>query len=598
MAPEHWYNEQLTTAKSQLVRTNKHIRNVSMLRILLFIGTFMIIYFLWEKSTTVICLGASCTFIPFLGLLKLHTKLFYRKQWLEVKISLLQNELKGLQNDYSNFEDGKEFINPEHNYSYDLDIFGKRSLFQAVNRTCTLIGKQTLAQWMSEHLRKKEDIKKRQTCIQELSQHTDFRIKFAILGKINQTQTNDELDIRKWATQTSYFTKSVWANILVWGVPLTNLILLTAGLLNIISFSWFGIVFFTFVVFSFSVVKRATTLQEEYAQKLMILDTYAQLIAWSEKQNWKAPGLQGLINDLKMNGQSPAKILQELSKELSRLDLRNNQFLYVLLEGSIFFQLRQMVRIENWKQRYGNYLEGWIQAVGKIDALCSLATFAYNHPDYIYPNIADQPFCFKAKEMGHPLIPANQCITNDATIPSRPYFLIITGANMAGKSTYLRTIGINYLLSCIGAPVCCKELTLYPAQLVTSLRTTDSLSENESYFFAELKRIGRIIDKLNQGEELFIILDEILKGTNSADKQKGSFNLIRQFILNQTNGIIATHDLLLGELAQRFPENIKNYCFEADITNEELTFSYKLREGIAQNMNACFLMQKMGITFE
>ena len=165
----------------------------------------------------------------------------------------------------------------------------------------------------------------------------------------------------------------------------------------------------------------------------------------------------------------------------------------------------------------------------------------------------------------------------------------------AEKSTYLRTIGVSYLLACIGAPVWAEKMKLYPAQLITSLRTTDSLTENESYFFAELKRLKLIIDKLNSGEELFIILDEILKGTNSMDKQKGSFALIKQFMALQANGIIATHDLLLGSLIDLFPEDIHNYCFEADITNNELTFSYKLRDGVAQNMNACFLMKKMGI---
>ena len=195
-------------------------------------------------------------------------------------------------------------------------------------------------------------------------------------------------------------------------------------------------------------------------------------------------------------------------------------------------------------------------------------------------------------------MPPAQCVKNDALIPSRPYFLIITGANMAGKSTYLRTIGTNYLLACIGAPACCDALTLYPARLVTSLRTSDSLSDNESYFFAELKRLKRIIDMLNNGKELFIILDEILKGTNSTDKQKGSFDLIRQFMHLDTNGIIATHDLLLSRLAEQFPGNIRNYCFEADIKDNELTFSYRLREGTAQNMNACFLMKKMGIIIQ
>ena len=202
---------------------------------------------------------------------------------------------------------------------------------------------------------------------------------------------------------------------------------------------------------------------------------------------------------------------------------------------------------------------------------------------------------FQAKDMGHPLMPSTQCVLNDANIPSRPYFIIITGANMAGKSTYLRTIGTNHLLACIGSPVCCASLKVYPAKLMTSLRTNDSLTDNESYFFAELKRLKQIIDQLNNGEELFIILDEILKGTNSKDKQKGSFSLVQQLMQLKANGIIATHDLLLGQLQEHFPTTIRNYCFEADIKDNELSFSYKLREGVAQNMNACFLMKKMGL---
>ena len=167
---------------------------------------------------------------------------------------------------------------------------------------------------------------------------------------------------------------------------------------------------------------------------------------------------------------------------------------------------------------------------------------------------------------------------------------------MAGKSTYLRTVGIDYLLACVGAPVFAKEFSLCPAHLVTSLRTSDSLTGHESYFFAELKRLQMIIQRLQQGERLFIILDEILKGTNSIDKQKGSLALMRQLVAQQACGIIATHDLVLGDLEKEYPEAVKNYCFEADIKENELSFSYQLREGIAQNMNACFLMRKMGIT--
>ena len=598
MKPQEWYNTNLSDTNKNLNKVNKTILYISITRILLFVGCISTVIALWSYSAQTIIIGACCTLIPFLIMIKVHNSFFMRKQWLEVKADILEKELKGLDNDYSDFDDGKEFSDTEHLYSFDLDIFGRKSLFQAINRTCTHIGKRTLAGWIKNHLRTKKDIENRQNCIKDLSTRNDFRLKFAITGLINRSENSDDNDIQKWARTESSLTKSTWARILIWLVPSVNIILLVCGLVNIISMSWFGLVFSVFVILSFSVIKRATALQEEYGKKLRTLSIYARLIKLTQSEEWNAEGIKDIVKRLEIDGKSPADALNALTKELDRLDLRNNQILYVILEGSMFFQLRQMIRIEAWKDRYGKYLSGWLEAVGEIDALCSLGTFAYNHPDYKFAEITDTPFCYDAEELGHPLMPEEQCVKNNALIPSRPYFLIITGANMAGKSTYLRAIGVNYLLACIGAPSCCKRMKIHPAQLITSLRTSDSLSDNESYFFAELKRLKRIIDMLNNGEELFIILDEILKGTNSTDKQKGSFSLIRQFMTLKANGIIATHDLLLGELVKYFPDQIRNYCFEADIKNNELYFSYKIREGIAQNMNACFLMKKMGIVIE
>lgn len=598
MKPQEWYNTNLSDTNQNLNKVNKTILYISIIRIMLFVGCISTVIALWSYSAQTIIIGACCTLIPFLIMIKVHNSFFMRKQWLEVKADILKKELKGLNNDYSVFDDGKEFSDTEHLYSFDLDIFGSKSLFQAINRTCTHIGKRTLADWMKNHLRTKKDIENRQNCIKDLSTRNDFRLKFAITGLINRSKNSDDNDIQKWVETESSLTKSTWARILIWLVPSVNIILLVCGLANIISMSWFGLIFSVFVILSFSVIKRATALQEEYGKKLKTLSTYARLITLAQNEEWNAEGIKDIVKRLEIDGKSPADALNALTKELDRLDLRNNQILYVILEGSMFFQLRQMIRIEAWKDRYGKCLSGWLETVGEIDALCSLGTFAYNHPDYLFSEITDTPFCYDAEELGHPLMPKEQCVKNNALIPSRPYFLIITGANMAGKSTYLRIIGVNYLLACIGAPSCCKRMKIHPAQLITSLRTSDSLSDNESYFFAELKRLKRIIDMLNNGEELFIILDEILKGTNSTDKQKGSFSLIRQFMTLKANGIIATHDLLLGELVKYFPYQIRNYCFEADIKNNELYFSYKIREGIAQNMNACFLMKKMGIVIE
>lgn len=597
MNPENHYTKRLSLTEGQLQQVKKQIFRISMLRLALFIAGIAGLYFFFNQTTLlIVCI--CLTFLPLFILVKIHNRFFIRKEWLETQARIIQEELQALSGDYSSFEDGKEYVNPEHPYSFDLDIFGRRSLFQSINRTCTFFGKVRLAEWLQNHLHKKTSIEKRQKMVREISEHTLFREQFRVAGLVHHGQSSDAEKIQAWSQSPAQYLHAGWVKAFIWGVPVINSLLLITSLAGWTSFSWLGLSFGIFLVLSFGIIKRATYIQETYGKQLKSLNGYARLIALAKAEEWKSAGMQELMERFNLNGQSPIQALQQLSKELDRLDLRNNQFLYVLLEGSIFFQLQEIVRIERWKVRYGQHINEWLETVGELDALCSLGTFAYNHPQYTYPELTEKPFCFLATQMGHPLMPASQCVKNDATIPSRPFFLIITGANMAGKSTYLRTIGVNYLLACIGAPVCCEKLKLHPNQLITSLRTSDSLSDNESYFFAELKRLKRIIDLLNQGQQLFIILDEILKGTNSMDKQKGSFDLIRQFMQLKANGIIATHDLLLGSLIKQFPEEIRNYCFEADIKENELTFSYKLREGVAQNMNACFLMKKMGIILQ
>lgn len=597
MNPENHYTERLSLTEGQLQQVKKQIFRISMLRLALFIAGIAGLYFFYNQTTLlIVCI--CLTFLPLFILVKIHNRFFIRKEWLETQARIIQEELQALSGDYSSFEDGKEYVNPEHPYSFDLDIFGRRSLFQSINRTCTFFGEVRLAEWLQNHLHEKTSIEKRQEMIREISEHTLFREQFRVAGLVHHGQSSDAEKIQAWSQSPAQYLHAGWVKAFIWGVPVINSLLLITSLAGWTSFSWLGLSFGIFLVLSFGIIKRATYIQETYGKQLKSLNGYARLIALAKAEEWKSAGMQELMERFNLNGQSPVQALQQLSKELDRLDLRNNQFLYVLLEGSIFFQLQEIVRIERWKVRYGQHISEWLETVGELDALCSLGTFAYNHPQYTYPELTEKPFCFLATQMGHPLMPASQCVKNDATIPSRPFFLIITGANMAGKSTYLRTIGVNYLLACIGAPVCCEKLKLHPNQLITSLRTSDSLSDNESYFFAELKRLKRIIDLLNQGQQLFIILDEILKGTNSMDKQKGSFDLIRQFMQLKANGIIATHDLLLGSLIKQFPEEIRNYCFEADIKENELTFSYKLREGVAQNMNACFLMKKMGIILQ
>ena len=598
VSPSAYYAARMAEAENELGHLRQRIRCVSMLRLLFFVAGIAGIAVFWSAGNWKLAASVCTTFIPFLILVKWHNRLFLRKEWMETVLRVNREESQALGGDYTAFEDGREFADPAHLYAFDLDLFGKHSLFQAVNRTCTFVGKNRLAGLLLHHLRDRNTILQQQEAIRELASRTAFREQFRVTGLVYQGQASDGDELKAWVDAPVTLVHAVWPKLLIVGVPLVNILLLIGALSGLIPFTGFGLAFGCFLVLGFGMQKRATAIQDTYGRRLKTLGGYARLIALAKGETWHSARMKELMMQLDVDGKSPVDALSQLSRELDRLDLRNNQFLYVLLEGFLFFQLRQVFRIEQWKDHYGRYVLGWLDAVGEADVLCSLAAFAYNHPAYAYPEVTDRPFVFEARQMKHPLMPADRCVPNDADIPSRPFFLIITGANMAGKSTYLRTIGVNYLLACIGAPVCCASLRLYPAQLITSLRTSDSLADGESYFFAELKRLRCIIDRLEQGEELFIILDEILKGTNSMDKQKGSFNLVRQFLRLKADGIIATHDLLLGKLVEQFPREIRNYCFEADIWGDELTFSYKLRPGVARNMNACFLMEKMGIMME
>lgn len=589
------YQQIIQKAELELQSARKRIYYISLLRLVLFVGAIAGAITFWSGGWLYISVFAILPFILFVWLVKRHNFWFHRKDFLKKKIVINEQELRAFQYDFSDFENGEEYIDPGHLYTFDLDVFGEHSLFQYINRTSTPVGKQHLADWFNTHLENKEAIEQRQEAIHELSTELEYRQQIRLLGLLYKGKPADTTEIKEWAGSPSFYRKHRLLRMIPVTVSIINLVCISLAFSGILPASVAGGVFISFVIFSSIFSKGITKLQTTYGEKLQILSTYADQILLTEKKEMHSPILQQLKAELTSQNQTASQAVRQLSKLMNALDQRSNLLMSTILNGLIFWELRQVMRIEQWKETHANDLPRWIETIGEIDVYCSLATFAYNHPEYIYPKVCSQSFHLQAKGLGHPLMDRNKCVRNGIDIDKRPFFIIITGANMAGKSTYLRTVGVNYLLACIGAPVWADQMEIYPARLVTSLRTSDSLTDNESYFFAELKRLKLIIDKLEAGEELFIILDEILKGTNSMDKQKGSFALIKQFMNMDANGIIATHDLLLGTLIDSFPQNIRNYCFEADITNNELTFSYQMRNGVAQNMNACFLMKKMGI---
>jgi DNA mismatch repair ATPase MutS len=314
-----------------------------------------------------------------------------------------------------------------------------------------------------------------------------------------------------------------------------------------------------------------------------------------EKKSFQSSMLNELKEKLKSKGKSASTITAELQKHLNEFDFRQNILVGFFLNSVFLWDLRCFYKLYQWQLNYEDKLSGWFDVIAEIDALVSFANCNYNHPEWVMPILCDQGFYLNTVEMGHPLIDTSKCVRNTFQINNDLQIVIITGANMAGKSTFLRTVGVNLILAGNGCKVCAEKFEFSPIRIFTNMRTSDNLMNDESYFYAELLRLQTMLNLLRNGENLFVIIDEMLKGTNSIDKLNGSKELIHQLISLKTHGIVATHDLGLTELGQKYPTTISNKCFEVLLQSDELKFDYKLTDGVTRTMNATFLMKKMGI---
>lgn len=590
-----YYTRQCGQLKESITTLNRKIHRIGTLRLLLVLAGVLLLYlFRQENIWTLTAIIAACL-LPYLFLMQIHNRLFSKRNYQTQKLKLNENELKAQAYDFSLYDGAPELSDNSHSFAQDIDLFGNHSLFQSVNRTVTEAGKMQLANWFLSPCSQKAEIESRQQAVRELASRPEFFQHFHTVGNLSHTQSGQYSRLTHWCLNFhAKFSHPVY-RILTLLVPLGWLILGTGYLTGLVAGVWLNTYLLATLIFTLSQKRSVNAVYNQSDQLHNCLKIYAQLIQLLEQTPVQAGLLCQIRNQFQKDGTPVSSLLHRFTGHVHVLEQRLS-LASLVLNLLTLRDIRHAIALEKWMDSYRHEIPRWIEALGHFDALLSLGNYAFAHPDYTYPTVEDHYFVLQAQALAHPLMHRDQCVANDIHITDKAQFLIVTGANMAGKSTYLRTVAVNFLLGCTGLPVCAQQMTFCPAHLVTSLRTSDSLNEHESYFFAELKRLKMIIDRLKAGERLFIILDEILKGTNSADKQKGSLALIRQLLSYQASGIIATHDLILGTLADEFPGQVFNFCFEADIQDNELTFSYKIRKGIAQNMNACFLMRKMNIT--
>jgi ABC-type multidrug transport system fused ATPase/permease subunit len=570
-----------------LAEVKRKLVGSSTLRLLIFIVTGFGVYFFFGNTKLV--LGIAVVGIAiFLFLVSRHTDLKFERNKLMALKRINETEIQILNRDFHERPDGSVFKKAQHHFSEDIDLFGTGSFYQYLNRTSLPQGSETLAALLTEN--SITDIAKKQEVIKELSLIPKWCQGFSAIASLTTTKASTHA-ILNWLENHKPFLPSMMKYL----PPLfsvLSVLLFALYFMGIIN----GMILLVLMGVGFGIsgiyAKKISHLRNAVAKMQSTFEQYHKLIEVIEATDFSSNLLKEKRNWIIKDGKKTSSILKEFSRLLGNLDQNNNVFYLILGNGYFLRGLATCYQIERWIKRHCDSVKDWFDVIAFFDAYISLGTFAFNHQHYAFPELKSSVTVLKSVAAGHPLLDSEKSVTNDFEIHAEQFF-IVTGANMAGKSTFLRTVSLQIMMANVGLPLCASKACYNPIKLITSMRTTDSLTDDESYFFSELKRLRFIVEEI-QTDRFFIVLDEILKGTNSTDKAKGSRKFIEKLVGSKSTGIIATHDLSLCEVAKD-QNQVENHYFDAEIIDDELHFDYKFKPGICKNMNASFLLKKMKI---
>lgn len=515
-------------------------------------------------------------------------------QFLRRLLTINEEEIKAFNGDFSFFDDGHQFIDPDHSYANDLDIFGKHSLFQFINRTTADPSADLLAGWLSKPATK-EQILQRQQAVKALQPETDWRQNLQAKGREAKMSKEACMQMISWSENEEEQAHQKFWSITASVVLASSIMLIILAYVNILPWKILWISFCLHLFLTWRLNKIVSPVYHQLSKTIKPLNAFYTSLEWILTKSFSDPYLQSLQQCCYHNKVPAHELLNRLKNILDRLDLRLNWLVHLPLNFLIFWDWQQYKKLQQCRTHIKGNLSVWINTLAEAEVLSSFANLSFNHPEWCFPEIADQHFTFSAVSMGHPLIPENKRVDNNAGLKGTGKIMLVTGSNMAGKSTFLRTVGVNIVLAMAGAPVCAKEMEISRVSVLSSMRIADNLEENISTFYAELKKLETIIQRVRANEKVLLLLDEILRGTNSNDRHAGSRALIHQLLTEQAVSIVATHDLALTNMEEEYNGQVLNYHFDVQVCGEELFFDYKLKPGICTSMNASLLMRKIGI---
>lgn len=592
--PETYYQQKLAELQQTLNGHLKKQRLFGWLRFAMIVLLIAAVYFLLPMGWSVVVITVIVLLVIFGRIILTDVRNKSAIENIRYLTTINEDELKILAHNYHHFADGSEHTPKEHLYANDLDIFGKASLFQYINRTNSEMGSTVLAEWLLQPAGETM-LLQRQTAIKELAAATEWRQQLQALGKQKKIQTATQQRLQNWLDEPSdAFSAKHWQ----WLRFVLPAIMLTIIALNIagkIPYQIRNMALLVSGIIAYFIGQKTALIYHHLSKIVSEIEVLAGSVELIEKASFKSELLLQMQAEFLQKNNDASLALKKLKGIVGRLDLRINPVVFIPLSLLLQWDLQQVITLQKWKKRNHLHALQWFDTLAKFEALGSFATLAFNQPQWSFPTFKPAHFFIEGVQIGHPLINAAKRVNNNIAINSKGEIMLITGSNMAGKSTYLRSIGINVVLAMVGSPVCATRFCLSPVQIISSMRIADNLAESTSTFYAELKKLKTVIDKVNAGEHVFILLDEILRGTNSLDRHTGSVALVKQLIKKEAAAIIATHDVELAELKYLYPANILNYHFDAQVSNDELYFDYQLKTGVCESLNASILMKKIGI---
>ncbi len=585
-----FYRIKIDDYKASLVKISKKLFLISAARLIAFLIIVASVYLFTKNGGNPALIAGILTITFFLYLVKASSSYTYEKELMQKRLSVNENELSIIHGETNSFDNGLQFQTGE-SYFADLDIFGAGSLFHLLNRTSTVHGATAMAATLQNPRLDPAKILEHQDAIRTFAPQAEVRELIIAKSLLHSKGASNLEVLQLWVQHPAKLVFNRYMTIARFLLPAINIVALIDCFLSgqyyflsmTVLITWFHIGFF------------ARYTQQEHlmvSKKEESLRQYASVLETFEKAEVNN---SSVLQRLHQKCSDAHVEIRRLSALANMLDQRLNLLVNIFLNSFLMYEVQCVFALEKWKQQNSPRLAEWILAVGDIESLTGFATFAFNNPAYTYPVLRTGSLAIEGEELSHPLMRREQSISNDLSIGRPGRLMLITGSNMSGKTTFLRTVGVNTLLAQCGSPVCASKFHFTPVRIYTSIRISDSLQENTSYFMAELKRLHEIKQEIAGGVPSLILIDEILRGTNSDDKYHGSGQFMLRLLGYNCLTLFATHDLKLSELEARHPGGIENFCFESTIKNDELYFDYKIRRGVAQNRNASFLMKKMEI---